>query len=110
MLKLKSLCLHNKGIIMKPKNWFRKAVKKVKRYLDIPGASVYYQNVSDDYRVVGIIADCDTCRVFVKGKPNEPIKTLIEDDFIGQKPFSILQNFILVSPINYVEMVNLVKK
>ena len=47
---------------MKSKNWFRKAIKKVKRYLDIPGASVYYQNVSDDYRVVGIIADCDTDR------------------------------------------------
>ena len=110
MLKLKSLCLHHKSTIMKPKNWFRKAVKKVKRYLDIPGFNVYYQYVSDDNRVVGIIDDCDTCRVLVKGKPNEPIITLVEDDFIGQKPFSILQNFVLVSPINYVEMANRVKK
>lgn len=55
---------------------------------------------------IGAIPDRSVSRIFIRGKKNESIITLVEDNFPNQDRDSILQEFIVVAFIVDVEMVN----
>lgn len=85
------------------REFVQRVIRKLMDYRSMIGVKIFYEYLHDDYLVVGAVPKDK--RIYLRGpRETRPI-FLTHDHFIGQKYDEIMQKFIVITTIRYMEMV-----